>query len=338
MALERLFDQTQQNSEGMEALATERFDAPILQNFKLFLLKFSSNNTREAYERAFVTFFDYWQSTGHPVFEAAQVQRSHLDIWNRVLEAQYSPSTVAAKLSAVLSFFQFCKQNDWIASNPGEFIGLPRISRSKGKTEAFSESEIRLILGKLKEGFERATEPYLESSHSRAWVRYVLFLTLCTVGMRVSEVIHLRLGDLETDGEFPRLRMSLKGGEEHAPLIPDELAALLKQYVLRFRNWAQKESPLFVLSPKSNKPLTREYISRMIADIAQECGIQKSVSSHTCRATVASLLHKNAVPVGEIKDLLGHKSILTTMMYVRKTDEEKESAARKNPIFNMMRK
>ncbi len=76
----------------------------------------------------------------------------------------------------------------------------------------------------------------------------------------------------------------------------------------------------------------------MISDIAQKCGIQKSVSSHTCRATVASLLHKNAVPVGEIKDLLGHKSILTTMMYVRKTDEEKESAARKNPIFNMMRK
>lgn len=117
MAADLVLSQKQLNSAGMDTLATKHFDTPILQNFKLFLLKFSSKNTREAYERAFMAFLRYWQSTEHPLLEVEQVQRSLLDIWNRVLEAQYPPSTVAAKLSAVLSFFQFCKQNGWIVSN-----------------------------------------------------------------------------------------------------------------------------------------------------------------------------------------------------------------------------
>ncbi len=337
MDLRAAFDPKNQKTGGMDAPSTQRFDAPILQNFKLFLLKFSSKNTRDAYRRAFESFLEYWQGVGHPIFEVGQIQRSHLDIWSRTLEAKYPPSSVTAKLSTILSFVRFCFENDWSKENVGERVHLPRINRSKGKTEAFSESEVRIILGKLRTEFASATEPYLEPSHARAWVRYVIFLTLCTVGMRVSEIVGLKMRDFETTGEFPRLKMSVKGGEEHAPLIPDELSLILKHYVLYFRKWAQKESPLFVLSPKLNKPLNREYITRMIADIAKDCGIEKVVSSHTCRATVASLLHKNAVPVGEIKDLLGHKSILTTMMYVRKTDEEKESAARKNPIFNMMK-
>lgn len=52
--------------------------------------------------------------------------------------------------------------------------------------------------------------------------------------MRVSEVVNLKIEDFDTTGEFPRLRMVLKGGEEHTPLIPDELSALLKSYCTRF--------------------------------------------------------------------------------------------------------
>ena len=309
----------------------------IFQQFKLFLLKFSSRHTRESYERSFETFISYWESVSHPVFEVADIQRSHLDIWNRVLEGKYPPASVAAKLAPILSFLRFCHENNWVAQNVGDRVYLPRINRSKGKTDAFSEAELKIILTKLRADFEIAHEPYLEAVHARAWLRYVIFLTMTTVGMRVSEVVNLKIEDFSVTGEFPRLRMVLKGGEEHSPLIPDELCELLKDYCLRFRNWAKKDEPLFVLSPRSTKILNREFITRMMADIASECGLNKRVSSHTCRATVASLLHKNSVPVGEIKELLGHKSLLTTMMYVRKTDEEKESAARKNPIFNLIR-
>lgn len=336
MDLRAAFEPKNQKSEGIDILTSQRFDSPILQKFKLFLLKFSSKNTREAYERSFEAFLEYWQGVCHPVFEVVEIQRSHLDIWNRVLEAKYPPATVAAKLSTVLSFLRFCHENGWTDENIGERVHLPRINRSKGKTEAFSESELKIILGKLRADFEKAHEPYIEPTHARAWVRYVVFLTMVTVGMRVSEVVNLKIADFDTTGEFPRLRMVLKGGEEHTPLIPDELAEILKAYCTRFHKWGKRDDPLFVLSPKSNKPLNREYVTRMISEIAEECGISKSVSSHSCRATVASLLHKSAVPVGEIKELLGHKSLLTTMMYVRKTDEEKESAARKNPIFKMI--
>jgi site-specific recombinase XerD len=308
---------------------------PIEKFFKIFLLKFSSKNTRVSYARVFGAFLRFWHVSGHLISAMSDIKRSHVDIWRCSLEEASPPVTVAAKLSVLISFLKFCKENGWTESNEAEFIKLPRVEKYKGKTDAFSEEELKAIIKKLSIDFKAADEPYHHPSHARAWNRYCLFLTMCTVGMRASEIVNLRMGDFDATGQFPRLHMSVKGGMEHAPLLPEELSQILRFYVKKFRMWANAENPLFVLSPNSNKKINREYVSRMISKIAKECGIEKNVSAHTCRATVASLLHKNSVAIGEIKELLGHKSIMTTMMYVRKTDEENESAARKNPIFKL---
>jgi site-specific recombinase XerD len=127
---------------------------------------------------------------GHPLFDVEDLKRSHLDIWKRLLETKYPAASVAAKLAPVLSFLRFCYENDWVSQNVGDKVYLPRINRSKGKTEAFSEAELKIILGKLWADFEKAREPYVEPAHAKAWLRYVIFLTMVTVGMRVSEVVN----------------------------------------------------------------------------------------------------------------------------------------------------
>ncbi|MES2613829.1 MAG: site-specific integrase, partial [Bdellovibrionota bacterium] len=119
-------------------------------------------------------------------------------------------------------------------------------------------------------------------------------------------------------------------------LIPSYLSDFLLKYIKNLRGFSIANSPIFTLEYNSNEKIKREYLSKIITNTAKKYGIERKISAHSLRATTASLLHKNNIPVGEIKDLLGHKSIMTTMMYVRKTDEEKESAALKNPLGNML--
>ncbi|APJ05251.1 tyrosine-type recombinase/integrase [Silvanigrella aquatica] len=323
--------------EGSLTINFEKTPPKIAQERADFLRTFTAKNTKEAYNRALDGFFRFWESQGLEVWCAADFRRAHLDEWKQKLTDKHTPSSAGSKLAPLLSFFRFAYDSNWTTQDIGKGISLPRVKKGKAKTEALTEDELKRILTSLQMEFDAATEPNIETAHRRTWLRYCVFMTLCSVGMRVSELVNLKIEDLDLTGEFPRLNLKLKGGELHAPLIPDDLAALLKKYVVILRRGANSKEPLFTLNPLCWEPLERKYIGRLIDAIAKENNVTKKISPHSCRATVASLLHKNGVPIGEIQDLLGHRSILTTMMYIKKIDEEKQSAARKNPLFNLTR-
>jgi len=196
---------------------------------------------------------------------------------------------------------------------------------------------LQKVICNLKIKYQMATQPEKNKKDREAWLKFCIFMTFCTIGMRVSELVALKLTDLKTNVPNPRIKIILKGGKIHEPLIPTELSSLLELYLKRCRRYAGSNDPLFALHCYSKRPLSREYVARMISKIAKENGIAREISPHSCRATVASVLHKNNVPIGEIQELLGHRSISTTMLYIRKTNELEESAAMKNPILNLIK-
>lgn len=319
-----------------EELCAKELSTPLERECFEFLLTFSAVNTRLAYTRALKKFFTFWKEKGLNFHSAATVQRSHIDAWKIALLQYQRPSTVCAQLAALFSFFKFAYEANWILKDISKGIRFPKVQKHKVETEALSEDELKRTLKQLKYEFTIAHTPQFNTKHRRAWLKYCLFLTMCSVGMRVSEVAQLQIKDFDCSGEFPRLCLQTKGGLLHAPLISDALSELLKLYISTLRRLAHKDDPLFTVTPLSKKPLSRRYIARLMTTIAIENGIQKQFSPHSCRATVASLLHKQGVPVGEIQDLLGHRSIITTMRYIKKIDEEKQSAARKNPVFDFI--
>ena len=292
---------------GTLGINSEFYPPEIELKCAQFLGSYVSENTIKNYARHLRSFFEFCAEKGALFSCLEQIQRDHVDAYKRHLMASNPPVTVCAKLSPL----------------------LPRVQKNKGKTEALSEKEVGLILDSLEASYLKATNPLKQKSHYQDWLRYVVFTTLSYVGMRATELCLLKIKDLDLSGKLPRLHLKIKGGEIHAPLISDELAHLLKKYIVTLRFSAKENDPLFSLTPYNKKPLTRDYLARMITSIAKENGITKEISPHSCRATVASHLHRNGVPLVEIQDLLGHKSMTTTMMYIRKTDEEKESAGRK---------
>lgn len=329
-------EQTCSLNEGSSTINFQKSPPKIEQEQLKFLLTFTAENTRVTYNRALSKFLAFWACHGFEIESASEVQRAHIDAWKQDLTEKFPPSSAGSNLAAVLSFFKFAYESEWISKDITKGVKLPRVQKSKGATEALSEEELKHILTFLQKEFDSVESRIVSLAvRKKVWNQYCIFMTLCTVGMRVSELVQLKLNDLEVIGKYPRIHLKLKGGELHAPLIPDSLAELLRKYIMFFRKTGRNDSPLFTLSPFSNAPLSRKYVARIINDIAKKSEVTKKISPHSCRATVASLLHKNGVPIGEIQDLLGHRSILTTMMYIKKIDEEKQSAARKNPLFSL---
>jgi integrase/recombinase XerD len=322
-------EQVSISTGGSSSINFEKSPPEIALKQVRFLASFLSENTRQNYARHLRDFFSFCFEKGVSFLHLEEIQRDHVDAYKRYLMGKYPPSSVCAKLSPLLSFLKFSFQEGWVDRNVGAAIRLPKVQKSKGKTEALSEAEIGHILESLEASYKQASNPLKVKDDYKAWLRFIVFSTLSHVGMRATELCSLKIKDFDLSGKHPRLHLKIKGGEIHAPLISDELATLLKTYIVTLRPMSKKEDFLFALTPFSKKPLSRDYLARMVTAIAREHGIDKDISPHSCRATVASHLHRNGVPLSEIQDLLGHKSMMTTMMYIRKTDEEKESAARK---------
>ena len=203
-----------------------------------------------------------------------------------------------------------------------------------GKTNAFTDAEVRLVLahcaGRRDALRTEGGRPF------RSWaLRHAVIATLFTVGMRVDELCEVRLGDIERTPEFTRLHMTAKGGEAHSPIIHEATSRMLAAYATEFRAGAGPAEFLFLRAQavRNETRLTQSAIYAMITEVAREVGIDKKVSPHSCRATLATLLHNGGVPIGHIQDLLNHKQITTTAIYIKKAEALKEAAATKIDIL-----
>lgn len=319
---------------GSSGIKLKKDPPKIAQEQSDFLKSYISKNTKENYKRGLLEFLEFCRERGEAFESVSEIKRFHVDSFKEELLRKFTPTTVYAKLAPVLSFLKFSFAQDWLPKNFASQVKLPRINKAKGKTEALSEDKLLKILENLEQGYKKASNPQGNKEDYKAHLKYVLFATLAEIGMRATELTGLKIKDVDFTGKHPRIHMQLKGGVLHSPLISDGLSCLLKNYIESLRIGAKPYDPLFTIHPYAKKNLSRQHLAIIIKNIANENGIEKEITPHSLRATVASLLHQRNVPIGEIQQLLGHRSILTTMMYVRMTDEEKQSAGRKLNLIN----
>ncbi|MCA2961301.1 MAG: tyrosine-type recombinase/integrase [Silvanigrellales bacterium] len=304
-----------------------------------FLLSLRSPNTRRCYLRDTKDFLEFLDSKNIHVTRVSEITERMLMAWQEHLSAVHSryvgsrrrvvQSSVARKLSSVSSLLDFALKRKLIERNVADLLNRPKVKR-ESRTNAFTREEVRLVLSLCRNKRDalhaEGGRPY------RSWaLRYAVLGTLFSVGMRVDELCELRIGDIETTPEFTRLHMTAKGSESHAPIIHAETAALLATYLQEFRTDAPRDAFVFVRAQnvRTESRLTQAAVFDMVTEVAREAGITKRVSPHSCRATLATLLHNGGVPIGHIQDLLNHKQITTTALYIKKAEELQEAAATK---------
>ena len=272
-----------------------------LKNYTFYikLEKKLSDNTAEAYLR------DLRQMAGYMDSEFGigpeQVREQHIESFLAYLYDKGVKKTTQARiLSGVKSFFNYLLINDRIENLPTEFIDPPKTGRKL--PDVLSVAEIQAILDTidLSSRFGHRNKAMLE--------------TLYSCGLRVSELITLRISDLFFTDGF--IRVIGKGDKQRLVPISETAIRLITLYLEQRRTMPVDEhyADTLFLNNKG-KPLTRVMVFHIIRECAKAAGITQKISPHTFRHSFATHLLEGGASIRQVQEMLGHESILTTEIY-----------------------
>ena len=140
-----------------------------------------------------------------------------------------------------------------------------------------------------------------------------IIVMLYASGMRVSELVNLKLNDLHLENGFIRC-MGKREKERIIPLFPQAVSQL-KHYLQNRQIISQSSSNPYVFINRKGRQLNRQYVFNMIKENCRKNGLPESISPHSLRHTFASLLLDNGADLRVIQELLGHADIATTQIY-----------------------
>ena len=213
-----------------------------------------------------------------------------------------TPRTQARIISGLKGFFNYLVFEDYREDNPMDLIETPKIGRKLPDT--LSETEINSLIAAI----DLSTP---EGERNRAIIE-----TLYGCGLRVSELINLKLSDLYFDEDF--IQVTGKGNKQR--FVP--ISGINQKYINIYRNEVrvhlpiQKEHEDIVFLNRRGKQLTRAMIFTIVKQLAEKVGLQKNISPHTFRHSFATHLLENGADLRAIQQMLGHESITTTEVYM----------------------
>lgn len=277
--------------------------AGAIREFKgyLQLEKSLSAHSVEAYMRDVQKLAQYLEGN-HPGTTPEQVDRHHLEGFLVFLyDIGMHAASQARIISGIRAFYKFLLMEDLIDNDPSQLIDLPRQQRKLPDT--LSYEEVMAIIGAID-----LSKP--EGQRNKAMLE-----TLYSCGLRVSELVGLKISDLFLTDGF--IRVIGKGNKERLVPIGDSAINFITIYrnTVRVHITPQRgfEDTLFLNN--RGRILTRVYIFMLIKQLAQLAGVQKKISPHTFRHSFATHLIEGGADLRAVQEMLGHASITTTEIY-----------------------
>lgn len=215
---------------------------------------------------------------------------------------EVNPRSQARIISGLKSFFSYLIFEDYRSDNPMELIETPKTGRKLPDTLSIDEIDALISAIDLSSN---------EGERNRAMLE-----TLYGCGLRVSELVSLKISDLFFDEGF--IKITGKGNKQR--FVP--IGNLTQKYIQIYRDYKRtdlkikkgQEDTLF-LNRRGNQ-LTRAMIFTIIKDLAARIELNKNISPHTLRHSFATHLLENGADLRSIQLMLGHESITTTEIYV----------------------
>lgn len=212
-----------------------------------------------------------------------------------------TPASQARSISALRTFYKYCLLEDITTIDPTALLEAPKLQRLLPDVLGFDE--IEAILAEI----DLSTP---EGTRNKAIIE-----TMYSCGLRVSEVVNLKLSQLFLDVGF--VRVIGKGNKERLIPIGNSAIKYILLYVNGVRNHQKiqvgEEDILFL--NRRGKRLSRVMIFIIIKDLVRIAGIKKTVSPHTFRHSFATHLVEGGADLRAVQEMLGHESITTTEIY-----------------------
>jgi len=267
----------------------------------LQLEKSLSPNSIDAYKRDLAKLHKYATTLPKPKSPSNITQDDLEGLLKSLNELEILERSQARLVSAIKGFYKYMVLENIIKENPAQLIEAPKLPKTL--PVYLTLEEVDAILGAI------------DMSHPQGQRNRAIIETLYACGLRVTELINMKISNLFLDVEV--IRVIGKGDRER--LVPINSSAIkhLRLYMNEIRKHQKIEKGYedFVFLNRRGKPLSRVMIFMIIKDLVLEAGIQKNVSPHTFRHTFATHLYEAGADLRAIQDMLGHRSILTTEIY-----------------------
>ncbi|MEZ7900808.1 MAG: site-specific tyrosine recombinase XerD [Flavobacteriales bacterium] len=275
------------------------------RGFKGFLAieKSLSKNSIEAYLADIEKLTQYLEIENKVHFTPIQVKYEDLQHFlAKVYEMGLSARSQARIISGIKAFYNYLIIENLSEVNPAELLESPKIGRKLPDT--LSIEEINTLINAI------------DLSSSTGERNKAILETLYGCGLRVSELVNLKISNVYFDEEF--IKVTGKGDKER--LVPISSSALkhIKIYLeqVRVHNKITKGFEDFIFLNRSGKSLTRVMIFTIVKQLVEKSGIQKTISPHTFRHSFATHLVNAGADLRVVQDMLGHVSITTTEIYM----------------------
>jgi integrase/recombinase XerD len=291
-----------------------------INGFKAYLMleRSLSSNSIEAYTRDIKKLVEYLQiiqSDVSPV-DIKFNQLKDFIIWiNGMGVAQRSQARI---ISGIRAFYKYLMMEDIIDDDPTELLEGPKIGRKI--PDVLNYEEIEAILNAI------------DLSKDQGHRNKAIIETLYACGLRVSELINLKISNYFPDIEF--VKVIGKNNKERIIPIGREAIKNIDIYIKNNRNKIniQKGNEDYIFLNRRGKKLTRIMIYHIIKDLARLAGIKKNISPHTFRHSFATHLIEGGADLRTIQEMLGHESIMTTEIYTHlDTDYLKKTIIKYHP-------
>ncbi len=215
---------------------------------------------------------------------------------------EVNPRSQARIISGLKSFFNYLIFEDYRTDNPMELIETPRLGRKLPDTLSIEDID-RLIAA-------------IDLSKEEGERNKAMLETLYGCGLRVSELVSLKISDLFFDEGF--IKITGKGNKQR--FVP--IGKTTQKYMETYKNLIRTHIPIqkghedTLFLNRRGKQLTRAMVFTIIKDLAVKINLNKSISPHTFRHSFATHLLENGADLRSIQLMLGHESITTTEIYV----------------------
>jgi integrase/recombinase XerD len=218
-----------------------------------------------------------------------------------IAELGMMQTSQARIISALRSFYKYCLLEDITTVDPTTLLEAPKLKRSL--PDVLSFEEIENILSQI------------DVSTAEGTRNKAILETMYSCGLRVSEVVNLKLSQLFLDVGF--VRVIGKGNKERLVPIGSSAIKYISIYVNTIRNHQsiQKGEEDILFLNRRGKRLTRVMIFLIIKDLVKKAGIKKVISPHTFRHSFATHLVEGGADLRAVQEMLGHESITTTEIY-----------------------
>lgn len=274
------------------------------KNRLLFLMELDSLGSRVEYKRGLSEFITYLRLEFS--LNELKVEREHINAYKNHLlyNKKNAKATINKKLAVVSSYFQYLLRKRIVEENPCEFIRRFRMA-NVGTSVAITREEVELLYSSMP-----VTKLY-------DLQKKTMIILLFETGMRISELLSLKIGSIKRDYGDYILEFEQKGGAIHRVILNELALSYLGKFLEELTSTGSDLSEKKILfQTRSGRNINRKNFARLLSSLAKKAGLSSGIHPHTARVSFIRQKHKENMDIYSIRKKVGHSSVRTTERYL----------------------